>query len=317
MKVAIKKAKKLVRNPKLFFQDSNILNRKGTNSSDQLDSEPRVIGHLDTVEEIKFDIKNKGIRNKDFSTIFLVSNSIKSLNKAPIFGDMLKNKNNFIGFREKTLFGLRVSDEVYSFQASYENLVHNKNWHSGLLGDFKNVILTGEYIKYAEFFRTANVNVRIIAILTEKNEMVAAQSYQFIDHFICHKSHNDCQFKKDLTFFSNTEGLLQAIGQRIAQAGSKPYDYLVPVVGSITYLPEIDELNSENIDMVISLTTLDKNIINKANNFSEYVDLISKNISYLLLKESWMQRYASYVTKQDTPSLIKVALQDGARVKIL
>jgi len=317
MKIAIKKAKKLVRDPKLFFRDSKILKRKGTNSSEQPDSEPRVIGHLDTVEEIKFDIKNKGIRNKDFSTLFLVSAGIKSLNKAPILGEMLKNKNNFIGFREKTLFGLRVSDEVYSFRTIYEDLVHNKSWHSGLLGSFKHVILAGEFIKYAEFFRTANVNVRIIAILTEKNEMVAAQSYPFIDHFICHKSHHDCQFKKDLTFFSNTKSLLQALEQRIAQAGSKPYDYLVPVVGSVTYLPEIDELNSEEIDMVISLTILDKNITNKANNFSEYVDLISKNINYLLLKESWMQRYASYVTKQDMSSLIKVALQDGARVKIL
>lgn len=317
MQTAIKKAKKLKKNPKLFFQDLKILNKKDRNVKDKNDSEPRVIGTLNTVEKITFELKDKAIKNKDFSTLMLVSGEVKSMSKAPIFGDMLKNENDFIGFREKALFGIRVTEDIYSFELSYEKLVHDKNWHSGVLSSFKNIILVGKYIKYAELFRSANINVRIIAIVTEKNDMIMDKIYPFIDHLICHKKHKDCNFKKDLTFFANTKSLLQAIEQRITQAGTKPYDYLVPVSGFVNNLSEIDSLNNENIDMVISLLQPNKDMRTNALHFSDYVDNLSKNIQFLLLKESWMQRYASYVSKQNTASLIKAALKDGARVKIL
>ncbi|MEY8199350.1 MAG: hypothetical protein RPS47_08925 [Colwellia sp.] len=316
MKSFVRKSKKLYRDPKQFLYDSKILNPP-KNVADN-DTEPRVIGELDLEAEKILVVKDKKIQHKSFSTLFLIDTEIKSLNKVPILGELFKNENNFIGFREKVLFALRVKDTASVFSDVYEKLVHDKEWHSGAISSFKNIILVGRYIKYAEFFRASNVNCNIYAILSERESMIEQQEFNSIDHLICHKAHmKSCGFKKDVSFFRNTNELLKSIEQRVTQAGEKPYDYLVPVSGDIGYIQNIDELNEGAADICLKLSKTDENIVFKTNNFNSYIDSLANNVEFIMMRESLMQRYASLVSKLDVSTLLKNSIKDGARVKIL
>jgi hypothetical protein len=192
-----------------------------------------------------------------------------------------------------------------------------KEWHSGTLSLFKNIILVGRFIKYAHFFRSSNVNCRIYAVLNERDLMVKPEVYEHVDHFICHRNHiSNCEFTKDLVSFRNTRELLDALEQRINQFGVKPYDYLVPVYGDVQYLDDIDELNEEAVDIYLKLVKINNKIALENNNFSNYVADLSKNIKFLMMRESWMQRYASLVSSNNISGLLKAAIKDGARVKV-
>jgi hypothetical protein len=316
MKTIIRKAKKLSRNPKQFLYDSKILKR--ANSLNDKDPEPRVIGNVDLDLVNIIVTKDKKIQHKSFSTLFLIDSDARSLNKAPILGDLFKNESGFIGFREKTLFALRVKESMNVFSDVYERLVHNKEWHSGVLTSFNNIILVGRYIKYAEFFRASNVSCKIYAVLSERDSMIEPSAFESIDHLICHKKHMGiCGFKKDLSFFRNTSELLKSIEQRVTQAGEKPYDYLVPVSGRVGYLDNIDELNKGPMDICLKLSREDAGIVLKAKDFNEYIDALSNNVEYIMMRESLMQRYASLVSNLDIAALLKNAIKDGARVKML
>jgi len=319
MKFAIRKAKKLKNNPKQFLLDSKIFKRtKSGRDRNSSDSEPRVIGLVDLSMAGLVKVKDKKILHDSFSTLFLVDSEAKNLSRAPILGDLFKNSNNFIGFREKTLFALRVKDTEEEFSDVYEKLVHVKEWHSGILSSFKNIILVGRYIKFAEFFRSANIDCRIYAILNERDTMVNPKIYENIDHFICHQIHKvGCDFKKDLSFFKNTNELLNAIEQRVTQAGTKPYDYLVPVFGDTGYLENIDELNCKSFDIYLKLFRNSEDITLQHKNFNGYIDTFSKNVNFLMMRESLMQRYASLVSRGNVADLLKVAIKDGARVEVV
>ncbi len=316
MKAIIRKAKKLSKDPKQFLYDSKILKR--AKSINDKDTEPRVIGAIDLDADKIIIIKDKKIRNKSFTTLFLIDSEAKSLNKAPILGDLFSNKNNFIGFREKTLFALRVKSSTNIFSDVYDRLVHDKEWHSGLLAGFSNIILVGRHIKYAEFFRASSVDCKIYAVLNERDSMIDRNTYESIDHLICHKNHMGmCDFKKDLSFFRNTNDLLKSIEQRVTQAGEKPYDYLVPVTGNVGYLEDIDELNAGAADICLKLTQENSKIALNSKNFNGYIDALSKDVEYIMMRESLMQRYASLVSKLNVAMLLKSAIKDGARVKLL
>jgi len=319
MKTTIRKVKKLSRDPKRFFYDSKFFRKSGSflKKSENKDSEPRVVGEINFESKELIVTKEKKIINGSFSTLFLVDGEAKNLSRAPILGNLFKNPNDFIGFREKTLFALRVKGGDVGFFDVYEQLIHMKEWHSGILASFKNIVLVGRFIKYAEFFRSSNVECRIYAILNEHDSMVRPEIYEYIDHFICHKNHIDrCDFSKDLTFFRNTRELINSLEQRINQSGIKPYDYLVPVYGDVQYLDDIDKLNEEAIDICIKLIEMNKNTALHSNNFNEYINKLSKDIEFLLMRESWMQRYASLVSKNNIADLLKLAIKDGARVKV-
>lgn len=319
MKVAIRKINKLRRDPKQFLLDSKVFKRtKSIRDEDGGDTEPRVIGEVDFSSVRLIETKDKKILNGAFSTLFLVDSETRNLSRAPILESLFKNKNDFIGFREKTLFVLRVKHTEEDFSDIYEKVINMKEWHSGVLASFKNVVLVGRHIKFAEFFRSSNVNCRIYAVLNEQDKMINSNFYEYIDHFFCHKSHKDiCSFRKDLSFFKNTNELLKAIEQRVTQAGSKPYDYLVPIFGDTGYLENIDQLNSKSLDVYLKLLSDNKEIALTSKDFNEYIDSFAKDVEFLMMRESLMQRYASLVSTGDIAGLLKVVIKDGARVEVV
>lgn len=319
MESVIRKAKKFKNDPKQFLLDSKVFKKtKFRRDRNYSDSEPRVIGLVDLSTAGLVELKDKKILHDSFSTLFLVDSEAKNLSRAPILGDLFRNSNDFIGFREKTLFALRVRDTEEEFSDVYEKLAHVKEWHSGILSSFKNIILVGRYIKFAEFFRSANVGCRIYAILNERDTMVNPKVYESIDHFICHHIHiGECGFKKDLSFFKNTNELLNAIEQRVTQAGIKPYDYLVPVFGDTGYLEDIDELNVKSVDIYLKRSLNKGDVAPKCKDFDGYIDLFAKDVEFIMMRESLMQRYASLVSSRNVADLLKIAIKDGARVEVV
>lgn len=316
MKIVFRKIKKLSKDPKQFLLDSRVF-KKNKDRYDK-DVEPRVIGQVDLSSIGLIEVKDKKVLHGSFSTLFLVDSETRNLSRAPILGDLFKSQNDFIGFREKTLFALRIKDVEEDFAHVYEKIVHMEEWHSGVLSSFKNILLVGRYIRFAEFFRSSNVDCRIYAIINERDTMVNSKNFEYIDHLICHKIHKEkCGFKKDLSFFRNTNELVNAIEQRVAQGGAKPYDYLVPVFGDTGYLDNIDELNSKSLDVYLKISRNDCDNALNNKDFNGYIDALSDNIEFLMMRESLMQRYASLVSNRDIANLLKNVIKDGARVEVI
>jgi len=318
-----RKARKLKNNPKQFFIDTKInkflSKKKKPNTTAKKDTEPRVIGILDFDSKDIIKIKNKSINHASFSTLVLVDDKTMTLSKAPVIGELLRNANNFIGYREKTLFALRVKDSEASFKEIYERVVANKTWHTGNLSKFANVILVGKFIKYAEFFKSANPNVRIIAIVNATENNVNKYHLDFIDHLFHNQSLiGIIPFIKDISTYKNTKTLLSGLEQRILQGGDKPFDLLIPIFGEAQYISNIDELNKDGHDILIRINKLPPNLALSANSFSQYIETLIPHISLVLMRESMAQRYASLSNgKILPPSLLKHALKDGARVHII
>lgn len=310
-----RKIRKLKNNPKLFFKDM-YLKRAVKKKVPVLHEEPRVIGFLDMEASPIFKYKDMVVRNQRYSTLFLVDCTVGRLGNAPLLGELLRNKNDFIGFREKFLFALRVVERGNIFLRNYESISNDKSWYDGKLSEFRNVILFDDYIKYAGLIRSSNVRVRIIAVVDHSPGGVEP-AYNDIDHLICHKKNcSKIKFRKDVSYFNDTKELVLKLEQIITQAGEKSYDYFVPVSGKVEYLSDIDELNAGPYDIVVNLHTHDLELSLRVENFSEYVEKLSENMEYLLMRESWMQRYASLVSCGDKALLLKCAIRDGARVRV-
>lgn len=310
-----KKLKKLGRNPKKFILDSKLI--KANREVDEKDEEPRIIGSLSFESESIVNFKSLVVRNQSFATMMLIPSTAKNLNRLPIFGEMLVNEDDFIGFREKTLFGLRVEQTNLSLLDIYEKLVHIKDWHSGKLKQFRNVVLYGSLCKYASFFRSSHPDLVIICILGDKDSAYPLSSID-ADHLLLHSSLSATVSGVDfnIEYFRNTSQLVNLIKSKILFAGDKPYDYLVPVYGNVDFIEDIDDINGSEVQLVIKLSKKGFSY-GGVNNFSDYIDSIKNRVEYVMMRESWSQKYSSVIRRNDHVSLLKLALKDGAKVRVI
>ena len=319
MEKTIKKYRKLKNNPKKFFTDMqaprvlSVFKRKEVPVLDAMP--PRMLGGIKYDKDVEVEFYGRAIRNETFATLFLVGEGVKNFNNSPVLGDILK-ADDFIGFREKTFFVFEVPNKIEDVGALYGKVLNSPKWHSGDLNKINNVILFNENIQYSELFRSANPNIRTIAII---NEGCLLEPSEYVDHIDCLIIHRkqavNAGLYRDVVVFSNTMSLINTIKQKITQTGKKPFDLLFPVLGEFNVLDEIDDLNSSGVDIIIYEN--ETKTAKTYSTFSEYIDFFSKGVDKILVRESLMHRYSSLIKSKNWSLFLKVALKDGARVEVV
>ena len=233
---------------------------------------------------------------------------------------MIKNQNKFIGFNKNNLYLLSVDDRLINnaVENFYDSLIYDKNWHSGLLSEFRNVFIINKYANYISLFKESNPFTKVTYIINDNdNENISYDSLYLSDFILCHKSINLECFNlskiKNINFFENTLQLITLISNIIKYNGDKPYDYLVPLTKNVPYIEFIDDLNEKGIDVFIKFHSFYENDSLEVNNFNDYIDYIFNHIEYILVKESLLQQFNNLNQEKE---ILKIILADGAKVEV-
>lgn len=324
MNVYKRKIKKLIVNPKLFFVDFknkkiNSLDVGGKNNI-KIDH-PYSIGRIYFNDRVIFEIKNKNVKNKKFSSLFLFDESV-AVNNIKIADKIIKNDNDFIGFREGNFYLLSVNNAVdFNIKNYYNSLILNKDWHSGLICEFKNVFITSRFFKLIKVFKESNPFNKIICIINEGDCDFRHEDLYNADYIVSHKSiilQDDILNNiKNINFFKNTDQLITILSNIIKYNGDKPFDYLVPLTRNVPFVENIDDLNEKNIDVFIKLKE-EYNLLDLSDvkSFNDYINAMYPYIYFILVKESILQQYENLNKLNKEKDILKLILSDGSKVEV-
>lgn len=318
-----KKMRKLIYSPGVFFKDA-LVNLKNEPVSNEIkviglpvkSSTNRSLIELRVNDGI-VDIKHidKSIQNKKLSSVFFAGNHISNFNNAPLIGDILKNKDDFVGFREKTLFLGLIDMAVVSDPLSLSNNMQQQFWRKQPFSKIKNVFIIDPLNDIPELVRCSTHDVKVHVVFTERYQGCNKINYHS-DSFIVHNKLNliFSDIRK-IEYFNNTSSLLEAIKQIILIADNIDHDYLLPITKNTPYIEAIDELNLKNHDMIIKLK---KNIkVKTSAGFYDVMKEMGKSIEYALARESVCKRYSFYLSENKISDVIRLASKDGCRLRVL
>lgn len=323
-----RKCKKLFRDPKNFFKDSKVMSRIATKEiaeTKKLVSEisNQSIGKILFNENSAINIDFKGNvkpNNHSFSSILIKERKSSSPKNEPIYSNILKNPNNFIGFRENNIFLCDAGDQTLDKYLDIREAFQNKNWLSNPFSSFKNIFIVDPKNNLPQLIKSTSPQIFVHCIFTEKSSKENIERCikwsGNIDTAILHTSHDDFSpvFNRSHCF-STTIQLLKGISDLILINGSKPYDLLIPCFGDAPFLENIDDLNEEANDVYIKI---DKKItsISKQCTFDEVTKTLSRHTSFVLCRESVFQRYEDLIIRGDLHQFIMATAKDGLRVEV-
>ena len=318
-----KKVRKLICRPSDFLKDA-LINLKNKPVSNEI----KVIGHPiksstnRALIELRIndgiiDIKHidKSVQNKKISSIFFTSSHISNFNNAPIIGDILKRKDDFIGFREKTLFLGLIDMAVVTDQLSISKNMQHQFWRSQPFSKIRNIFIIDPLNDIPELVRCSTHDVKVHVIFTDRYQCCNKINYHS-DSFIVHdKLRLNFSDIRKIEYFKSTLSLIGIIQQIILIGDNIDHDYLLPITENVPYIEAIDELNSKNYDIVIKLK--DNIKVKSSANFNEVVEQVGNSIEYALVRESLCKRYSFHLSNNRISDVIRLASKDGCRLSIL
>ena len=315
------KFRKLVRSPRMFFKDA-IRNINSNPTSIEKSKAQNNSNITRCLVDLQFkdgfiNIKHNDhpIQNRKLSSIILVDRNNSNFSNAPLVGDMLKSQDNFIGFREKTLFFGLMDANILTDRFYVSKNIQQPCWRNQPFSKVQNIFIVDPINDIPELIRCSSHNIKVHIIFTERycqNNKIEYCS----DSFIVHKSLglSFAEIRK-LNYFNNTASLIEVIKKIILIGDNTDHDYLMPITDNVPYLDEIEMLNSGLQDIVIKL----KNtiIFKPHKTFNDVMIELLKSTEYVLARESLCKRYSFQLSNKNISEFIKLAVKDGCRVRVL
>ncbi|MFL4411305.1 hypothetical protein RQM40_02465 [Citrobacter portucalensis] len=319
-----RKFKKLLRNPKQFFVDSRPIKNAPLKKTElNVKSEIKnVLGSLYIHDSNKISLKiDKPIKplNHDFSSIIVKLRKSSNPKNEPIYSNLIANPKNFLGFREQNIILLDAQEATLKSHLDLKAL-HDKPWNTTPFADYRNVFIIDPTNNLPLLLKSTSPLIKVHCIFTEKvttEEVIRSIKWsEGIDLCIVHKSHEfPVEDIKKIYYFSSTNQLIDAVNNVILIHGSKPYDLLVPSFGDIPFLENIDNLNESECDVYIKLKKKTKLTSNKLS-FSEFIHEMSKDVEYILCRESILQRYDNIINHYNIEKFLSYISIEGLRLEI-
>lgn len=320
-----RKFKKLIRNPKQFFVDSRAIKNislKKTDPTVKIEEVKNILGSLflhnfDCIS-LKIDKTLKPL-NHDFSSIILKQRKSSHPKNEPIYSNIISNPKNFVGFREKNVVLLDAQENTLKNLIDLKAL-QDKPWNTAPFSEYKNIFIIDPTNNLPLLLRSTSPFIKVHCIFTEKvttEEVKRCIKWsEGIDLCIVHRSHNIAiEDIKRVYSFSSTNQLLDAINNVILIHGSKPFDLLVPCYGNIPFLEHIDKLNESECDVFIKLKRKPSIKGNKLS-FTAFIHEMSKDVDYILCRESILQRYDNIISYNNVEKFISHVSMEGLRLEI-
>jgi len=323
-----RKCKKLFRDPKNFFKDSKVMSRIATKEINQTNKIIREMNNhsigkvfFNENSVINYDILgNIKPNNFSFSSVIIKERKSSSPKNEPIYANILKNPNNFIGFRENNIFLCDAGNLILDKFIDVREAFQNKNWISAPFSSYKNIFIVDPKNNLPQLIKSTSPFVFVHCIFTEKSSKDSIERCikwsGKIDSALLHSSHDNFAYAFNRSHvFSSTIQLLKGIADLILINGSKPYDLLIPCFGDTPFLENIDELNEETHDIYIKINKK-MNAISKTCTFEEIAMALSQSTSFVLCRESVYQRYEDVIIRGDLQQFILATTKDGLRVEV-
>ncbi|HBB8919657.1 TPA: hypothetical protein JV454_000609 [Escherichia coli] len=323
--VVIRKFRKLINNPKAFFADAKIVKKVASNNSHNNDGNhggKHVFGDIVLDGKVGLSIKTDcGCKpiNYDFSSLLVKVRKCSLPKNEPIYSNIISYKNDFIGFRDNNIFLLNVNEKSLSNYLDMRE-IQNSPWNTSPFSGYKNIFIVDPANNLPLFLKSTSPFLNIHCIFTEN---VSTQEIERclkwskgIDVCIIHSKHSISLNKaKKIYTFCTTNQLIDAIHNIILIHGAKPFDLLVPCFGHVPYIENIDSINESDCDVYIKLRGK-LPIIGQRKSFYDFVSILSKNIEYILCRESIMQRYENIIMQENISYFISEVSFEGFRLEI-
>jgi glycosyltransferase involved in cell wall biosynthesis len=290
----IRKVKKLLRHPHLFFYDmlKNMQKRRikvvedvqKTNINDNITKkhaevvktalEPREFARIGYNRGVSIEIPGRAINNTRYSSIIFLEDNNKSLVHNKLASVLLAGKEQ-MSLREKTLFFVKYAKvlENYDFFANYNNIL---DFRANLLkSEFKQIktfFFVNPCGNMPFFFRSLFVNSRIVLFVNdEKSLEYILQFKSQIDVLVVDKSlitTNDISaIRRVITieenFLNQACYLMQKI---IIENAKRETEVFLPVLGECGYTTKIQEYNKLLQSGLLDGVFIVKNLTPKAKN---------------------------------------------------
>ena len=290
----IRKVKKLLRHPNLFFYDmlKNIQKTRikmvkdvpKTKINDNIPKkhvevvktvlEPREFARIGYNRGVSIEIPGRAINNARYSSILFLEDNNKSLVHNKLAYVLLAGKEQ-MSIREKTLFFVKYAKvlEHYDFFANYNNIL---DFRANLLkSEFKQIktfFFVNPCGNMPFFFRSLFVNSRIVLFVNdEKSLEYILQFKSQIDVLVVDKSlitTNDISaIRRVITteenFLNQACYLMQKI---IIENAKRETEVFLPVMGECSYTTKIQEYNKLLQSGLLDGVFIVKNLTPKAKN---------------------------------------------------
>ncbi len=315
-----RKLNKFIRSPKLFFKDAGKKITLVSQNNKPFDASivyntSRDIVHINYDSGIlNVNKVDRHIKNEDLSSLIFISNKTKHFNKAKLLGDILKNVDNFIGFREKYFFLGLVDDEVISNLINIRGSLELSSWRSDPFPKIKNIFIVDPLNDICELIRGCSQKVSIHGIFTERFTDEVRSDYDLDTFMVHHEVKVSLSSVRSLAYYSNTKQLLEIVKSAILAEDNKNIDMLVPASSNCPYIEDIEKYNSSRYDVIIILV---KKFKGAGESFSEMLSLLESCIDYMLVRNSIYRKYHSCIVSRDMRSFLCFATKDGLRFQVI
>ncbi len=326
----LRKLAKLRRDPRAFARDSKSpllqrLGNLGAGTPAELSPskiEPRLLGRIrGKAGGLEVERFEKRIREESLSSAVLTPAGEGYLvHRLNLFGALVA-KREFIGWRDRYLFAIDCDLAAIDPTMPMSRLLYaapdTRAWMN-LTASIRNLIVVNPRNALPALLRATNHRLRLTVILDEPCLHYAEWLGEpdEIDALILvgdSERYEGCHARIVATA-DTTDDLPAALEHIVILNKDKDKDAFVPVFGEAEYLEDIDRLVASETDGVLRV---DGGLATEGDDFHSLLVAALPRIRWLLLRESWWNRYSQLATGPDALlRVLELSLRDGCRYEL-
>jgi len=283
----LRKLRKLLLHPKMFFVDAKynrlmkknneqqqdvVVSAVGNESSDVKKSissiqitQPMNIGAMSFLNNVlKIELHKKKVINQSlgFSTLVLSDVNNKYLINKPYLGVLIRDKS-FIGFKDKSIYVLDIGTSLnYKELSKYKVnklFLETEFLRQKKFKEFRNVLDINPRTPAAILIKKSDPKIRFVCVITNKTSLEYMKIYcDEIDVLIVYKNLDYSKFDEvpRIIEMSSKSSFLGAVKMALIDNSYKSdCNLLLPILTATCNLPNIDKLNdSKHITGLIRLS---------------------------------------------------------------